>query len=75
MIRNKLCFKMTAVFSALLILLCSVSVRASASDDVKIWQLLDHCSGIPNSTMVKMLSGTDHDFRGYDAMARCTART
>ena len=27
--------------------------------DIKIWQLLEHCSGIPNSTMMKIPAGTD----------------
>lgn len=36
--------------------------------DVKIWHLLAHCSGIPNSTMMKIPTGTD------DAMFEQTVR-
>lgn len=37
------------------------------SYDTKIWQLLNHCSGIPNSTMMKSPVGTDNSLKEQNA--------
>lgn len=37
------------------------------SYDTKIWQLLNHCSGIPNSTMMKSPIGTDNSLKEQNA--------